>query len=209
MTPEPRLRPLYAIVADADMRLAVKDMTAVPFSPDAKRELPIDRWAGCELDSSFDFDSEKPPTALRFSGVAKVKVASLPMPLVFDDLTGKSTQAHRRGGVSAVVRELRSDDATHALSLQLAVAYDRAGPEFESHRNWVFQNAARLERKTGGQALEAERADLIQIGRTGGMIEYEFTNLTGSAADYRFVYEAPLLVVDVPVTFEDFGVALP
>jgi hypothetical protein len=196
---EPRLRPLYVMLRDARTVISAVGLDARPLSPEATRELPVDRWTGCEIDSQFSIPKGTRVEAVRFEGQAVLKAAALPLPFVFEKLSSRRTGVQRRGGVSVILRELTPDEAAKTVRATLTVAYDRTGPEFESHRTWIHQNSGWLERAEGAAPMRAARVDLVQITRAGATLTYEFENVEGSLDDLRLVYEAPALVVEIPI----------
>jgi len=196
---EPRLRPLYLIVADRECSLATGSEKFAPLSPDARREIPCDRWDGCEIDTAFQTPRNVDRSKLEFSADATLKVAALPLRLRFNDLQVPSPRPQRRGAVTGVVRSVKASPAAGTISLDLIVSYERGGPEFESHRMWIYQNAAWLESKDGGDAIVPESVELKEISTTGATLGFTFDNIVTRAEDLVFVYEAPSLVIDVPV----------
>ncbi len=195
---EPRLRPLYLMVADRDCSLVAGTTSLEPFSPEASREIPCDRWLGCEIDTPFQVPESLVRAGLEFGVAAQLKVAALPMKLEFNNLHQPLPALRRRGGVTGVVRNVRFNPPDGLLSLEVAVRYDHDGPEFESHRMWIYQNAAALHSRTNLRSLKAATVEMIETGRAGATLRYTFENVTGAIADYEFVYEAPSLVIDVP-----------
>ncbi|QDT55067.1 hypothetical protein Pan44_31080 [Caulifigura coniformis] len=196
---EPRLRPLYLIVADRQCSLGMGPERFAPLSPDARREIPCDRWDGCEIDTAFQAPRGVDRSKLEFSADATLKVAALPLRLRFDDLQVPVPRPLRRGAVTGAVRRVKADPGAGTISLELTVSYERGGPEFESHRMWIYQNAAWLELSEGGEAIVPESVDLKEISSTGATLGFTFDNVVAPAADLTFVYEAPSLVIDVPV----------
>ena len=80
----------------------------------------------------------------------------------------------------------------------VAVSYDVGGPAFESHRTWMFHNAVYLETETG-QRIDFTEYDTAQQGNGGVAVSYRWENLVAPATRYKFVYEAPTLILDVPL----------
>lgn len=205
---EPRLRPLYAIIADRENAATDDGRSYEPLSPDARRELPIDRWTGCEVDSSFQIPEGATPGDVEFSAAGTIKLAALPLPLTFTDLDRRKTGIRRRGGVTAILRRIDRDEPAGLLRLKLVVSYDRGGPEFESHRLWIHQNAAWLLLDERQAPLAPARADLDSTDPHGGTLSYEFENVPDSLTDASFVYEAPSLVTEVSFQVSDIPLVI-
>ena len=113
----------------------------------------------------------------------------------FDD--GFTGRIHRRPGLGP--------DAGQSARLRVTVSYDTGGPAFESHRTWVYHNAAWIE-------ADKERLPLTDFDallQTDGSVqlEYRFSGLPRNKK-LRFVYEAPTLLLDVPfdLAFEKVAV---
>ena len=195
---EPRLRPLFVGVADADCSLTDGQRTFLPLSPDARRDIPGDRWEGSELDTAFEVPRDIETKNLAVTLAGEVKVAAIPLPLTFTDLDRPNPAEQRRGAASGKLGNLLFLKDARSFGFELTLNYDRGGPEFESHRLWIYQNAAWLEHKTTGQRIRASAVELKETTRTGGVLGFGFDDFEGQPSDYRFVYEAPSLIIGVP-----------
>ena len=200
---EPRLRPLYITIADRDCTLHDGDRAIAPLSPDARREVPIDRWKGAEIATVFQIPRSADLSQFRAGLAGQVKVAALPLELTFKDLDQPAPAPRRRGAVTAIVRNVDSNPQLRFLQFDLKVTYDRGGPEFESHRMWIYQNAARLVRKEDGSTMSPAAVELKENAGAGATLVYLFENIHNSPGDFEFVYEAPTLVIDVPFKVEN------
>jgi len=200
---EPRLRPLYLITADRDCVLTDGSTRYPPLSPDARREIPCERWQGCEVDTAFQVPNTFDVSKVQFSAEARLKVAALPLKLRFDDLQQAQPTPRRRGTVTGTVGKVHEDRPSRSLAFDITVAYDRSGPEFESHRMWVYQNAGWLEQKSSNRIVTPDFVDLKVIGSAGATLRYGFEDVPAALNDLVFVYEAPALVIDVPITVKD------
>lgn len=195
---EPRLRPLYVVVADADCSLTDGQKTFPPLSPDARRDIPGDRWEGSELDTAFEVPKDIPTANLAVTLAGEVKVAAIPLLLTFTDLDRPNPAVQQRGAATGKLGNLLFLKDARSFGFELTLNYDRGGPEFESHRLWIYQNAAWLEHKTTGQRIRPSVAEFKETTRTGGVLGFGFDDFEGQPADYRFVYEAPSLIIGVP-----------
>jgi hypothetical protein len=200
IVPEPRLRPLYVAVSDADCSLTVGAQKFATLSPEAKREIPCPRFTGCEVDSSFPIPRDFATDDLSFEARFRMTVAARPIALTFPKL--KDASVSQREGVTAVMRNVKSNPEDSSVSFTLDVVYDRGGPEFESHRLWIDRNSAWLESAEAGQRVDPDSMELLETRPNGSTVEYWFSRLEGPLDGHRFVYEAPSLLVDVPVTVE-------
>jgi hypothetical protein len=205
---EPRLRPLYLITADRDASLTEGATRFLPLSPDARREVPCERWDGCEVDTAFQTTADFKASKLKFSADATLKVAALPLKLRFPNLRSELLPPQRRGAVTGVIQSLEADYESKTLALEVSVAYDRGGPEFESHRMWIYQNAGWLEQNSGSRIVPPDSVELKKTAASGATLRYTFENVAGPVADWAFVYEAPSLIIDVPVSVKDMEISI-
>ncbi|HVJ68859.1 MAG TPA: hypothetical protein VM510_12795, partial [Caulifigura sp.] len=167
---EPRLRPLYVTIADRDCSLSDGTATFAPLSPDARREFPIDRWKGAEIDTAFQTPKSVDVGRLKVRLSGQVKVAALPLELNFQDLDQPTPAPRRRGAVTGVVQNVDHNLQLRTLQFDLKVKYDRGGPEFESHRMWIYQNAARLVRKEDSATLAPAEVELKDNAGSGATL---------------------------------------
>jgi hypothetical protein len=111
----------------------------------------------------------------------------------------------RHGGVSVTLKRSALSagaDGKRVLSARLAVAYDAGGPEFESHRTWIYHNDVRLESPDGTIDTPDGGFDVTQQSNGGVEVEYLFSDLPDRPLrDWHLVYVAPTLLIDVPVDF--------
>jgi len=86
--------------------------------------------------------------------------------------------------------------------VRIAVTYDVGGPSFESHQRWMLHNKSELQ-TTDGKRINQNSGFDISLELDGAIeVEYCFDGLTNDPGDYRFVYEAPTLLINVPIEFE-------
>jgi len=91
---------------------------------------------------------------------------------------------------------------TRDVSLRISVAYDAGGPAFESHRSWMFQNEAWLQ-SPDGPRIGLSEPPIIRRQADGAVaVDYRFENAAADLDNLRFVYVAPTLLIDVPVSFQ-------
>ncbi|MGH3452510.1 MAG: hypothetical protein ACRDQW_17775 [Haloechinothrix sp.] len=205
---EPRLRPLF-------LKFAADDVTArapagrrlEPFTPKANRELPFGEGGReIELDANFKVPRSLAFETIAFRGTMAIQTAAGSERIEFArlDEEGEGT-AQRRGGVTVTLQKARfvkSDEGSRRARIRIAVSYDTGGPAFESHRTWIFHNKAFLETKAG-RRIEPTGPFTTTLQADGAVaVEYTFADLKGTAGDFRFVYVAPTLLIEVPVEFE-------
>jgi hypothetical protein len=216
ITAEPRLRPLFLKLVGTDFSAQTEgNVTLPPFSPAAKLELPLGE-EGTETAFPMDFLVPQPfaEPAIDLTGKVTLTVAAGSEEITFRDLTKDTGASRRRGGVTVTLNEIAfQPDKKHAdrqsATFRITVHYDTGGPAFESHRTWMFHNQVYLEDAHG---LKVDRnSDFHTALQTDGgvIVEYNFDNLPGQAGDYQFVYVAPTLIINVPVSFEFKSLKVP
>lgn len=202
---EPRLRTLFVRVADADFSATAGSESLPPFSPRAVTELPMTSREAARFAVQFRAPENGGGAELTLRGRATVHVAAAPAEVRFDDLSGKKVVYLRRGGVSVTLKRSAlspGTNGTKTLSARLAIAYDAGGPEFESHRTWIYHNDVRLESPDGTSYTPDGGFDVTQQLNGGVEVDYHFSGLPDRPLrDWQLVYVAPTLLIDVPVDF--------
>ena len=210
---EPRLRPLFVSIADADFAAATEVERLSLFSPKARTELPMTSRSPAQFAVLFQQPSsiaaEQP---LRVEGKIIVHTAAAPTDVRFKDLTARVPVARRRGGVTVTLDRVRWPiiEERQAARIRMSIAYDAGGPEFESHRTWIYHNEVFLEAPDGERFPVNDGFDTTAQADGGVALEYRFKDLpTGPHTDWQLVYVAPTLLVDVPVEFAFPDLMLP
>lgn len=92
---------------------------------------------------------------------------------------------------------------------RLRLRYDSDLPAFDSHRSWVFSNEIYLERADGTRidAIPGSNVDFPAPGTVD--VSYQFSGAPEGTDTYALVYQAPSLVVEVPVDFTFHDLPLP
>jgi hypothetical protein len=202
---EPRLQPLFVQWPLRDWTLQTADEPIGSWNPDAVFELPFPEGAR-EVALAVDFPHPQIelPREWVLRGRCTVHVAAGREPLVFAGSQLRRGATLRRGGVTAQIRAVRFDapqpESLDAI-IRLVVNYDRGGPAFESHRLGLFQRSAWLESNSGDKTPYS-KLEVVAEADGGLAIEYHFTKLVAPASRYQFIYEAPTLLLEVPVTVQ-------
>src|SRR5262249_22720000 len=92
-----------------------------------------------------------------------------------------------------------AESGKQSASVKITVSYETGGPAFESHRTWVYHNAAWLE--DGERRVPFSDFDTLLQGDGSVQLEYHFSDLPRRDG-LKFVYEAPTLLLDVPFDLE-------
>lgn len=174
-----------------------------PLNPEAEYELPLGD-GGRHLTVQLDYltPRSQEPKTINLKGKMLLQTAAGAEKIVFQDLPQATGVARRRGGVTVRMQRVEftketDGDGTQA-DIAVAVVYDTGGPAFESHRTWLLHNAVWMQ-SPKGQIVEP--ADLrTNLQTNGGVaVEYRFEHLSADAAQWAFVYEAPTLLINIPL----------
>ena len=203
---EPRLRPLFLSYSPGDFIVKADSKASFPpRSPDARLEIPLGeggRHVKVKLD--FNVPVKTAVSQVSLQGKLKVKTAAGTEKIVFANLPQATGVARRRGGVTVKLQKVVfQKSARNELEAQVrvAVSYDFGGPAFESHRTWIYHNEVYLE-TADGRRVEYSGFDTPRQGDGLIVLEYKFEQLKGLPGQFRFVYLAPTLIIDVPVEFQ-------
>ncbi len=200
---EPRLRALFLSMSAAGLKARDdQDRPLSSWNPEAKYELPV-REGAHEVPVVWDFVL---PAATRSKEIAirgrfHCQIAAAVERIVFDQTSQTRGTIRRRGGVSVRLREVAfnavGDDGLDA-EIGVVVSYDNGGPTFESHRTWIFHNAVYLETKSGMRTNFTE-FETTQLSDGAIAVDYRWSNVVAPSSQYVFIYEAPTLIIDVPI----------
>lgn len=210
---EPRIRPLFVHFAAAEVMATGLE----PWNSAASYELPV-ADAGRQAPLQFDFvmpaDKGQKPSQIRLNGRIFVQLAASTERIVFDHTALESGTIRRRGGVSVRLRDVEFEgppEGPQRAAIQVLVGYDTGGPAFESHRTWMFHNAAYLEVRGTAAARRIDFTDYDTSLQSQGAIgvDYRWERLDPPYTQYQFVYEAPTLILDQPLEFTVESLRLP
>ena len=204
---EPRLRPLFIKYHGSDFAAQTSGGKALaPFSPDAHPEIPLGE-GGRQLKLFSDFRVPKSSVLdrIKFRGKLTMTVAAGTEQIKFTRLNRAEGTARRRGGVTVKLQKIefgKDRKGRRQARLRVIVSYDSGGPAFESHRSWIFHNQVYLETE-GGRRIERDAIFHTALQTNGAIaVEYGFSGLTHRLDEYRFVYVAPTLIVNMPIKFD-------
>ena len=172
------------------------------WNPDAKYEIPV-REGAHEVAVVWDFGLTDSGEFSEFSirGRVHCQIAAAVERIIFDQTSQARGTIRRRGGVSVRLRDVAFNavgDGELDSEIGVAVTYDNGGPAFESHRTWIFHNSVYLETKSGTRTNFTE-FETTQQSDGAVAVDYRWRKIPAPAGQYVFVYEAPTLIIDVPV----------
>jgi hypothetical protein len=204
---EPRLRPLFVKYRGSDFAAQTPGGEVLaPFSPDAHPEIPLGEGGRqLQLHSDFRARASSVPDKIDFRGKLTMTVAAGTEQIRFTRLDQAEGTARRRGGVTVKLQKIefgKNRKGRAQARLRVIVSYDSGGPAFESHRTWIFHNQVYLETE-GGRRIERDGVFHTALQTDGAVVvEYGFSGLTRRLDEYRFVYVAPTLIVNMPIEFD-------
>lgn len=219
---EPRLRPLFLHFAAGDVKaVSGQNQALSAWNPDAKYEHPVGD-AGRDVPIQFDYvlpvanssTGMASPEGISLNGRVALQLAAATERIVFDKTSQTPGAARRRGGVTVRLREVKFEPlASEAANspdqlraeIGVAVSYDTGGPAFESHRTWMFHNAVYLETEAR-RRVDFTEYDTNQQADGAVAVGYRWDKLPAPATQYKFIYEAPTLILDVPLDVKLEGI---
>lgn len=123
----------------------------------------------------------------------------------FGQLSAARNQSLRRAGASVTVQDIRKEGAV--WQVEVLLRYDRPSEAFQSHYHWFYRNRAYLESEDGQKIFSAGVEPFRHTDREIGF-RYAFEG--GESMDkYRFIYEAPGLLLTEEFPFELQKLSLP
>ncbi|MDB5384569.1 MAG: hypothetical protein JWM11_215 [Planctomycetaceae bacterium] len=210
VTPEPRLRALFLKFQAKDFFVTtMKGKIFPPADPDAQLDLPLGE-GGHYVRWTLDFLAPPDLAAselenLHITGKATMQVAAESEHIRIKDLAVAEGVARRRGGVTVSVMKVQARELPNEkrdISVRIQVAYDAGGPAFESHRTWIFHNQVYLE-PLEGEPIRANGGYETNLQANGVVgVTYRFTGVRTPLNQLQFVYVAPTLIIDSPLSFE-------
>ncbi len=206
LTAEPRLRPLVLKYSAADISATTDDRVPLkPQNPEASYEIPLGTGeTQLRPELNFTVPVSSVPLRLNLRGTFVMQIAAGTERIAFTDLPNAQGVARRRGGVTVVLKKAnfsRGPKGQVQARLQVGVSYDFGGPEFESHRTWIYHNQVYLQTKDG----RSVDYDGLYTGRQSNgaiIVEYQFESLVDKPINYHLIYEAPTLITNIPIELQ-------
>lgn len=208
---EPRLAPLFVKYKSNDFTANVANRRHIPYSPGAKHEKPWNsEFGGTLIAMDFVVHKSTSQTTFDLRGKVQVHMATEVERIEIEKALAGEGKSKRVAGIQVTVdnsRELTANEATedndsYGMWMRMRVSYDEGGPEFESHRTWMFYNNVYLEDDRGQRTPRQPGFKTAQQNDGSIVVEYEFRNLTRPKNEYSLVYEAPTLLLTVPVELD-------
>jgi len=197
---EPRLRPLFLRVSDADVHFHDATGEYSPLSPRSARDIEFSDSGVALLDISYLAGRQPDLTGARVDGRFAVELVSRIRQLRFRGFERSLPNVSRSGQVVAsldAVRRLGRESA----EFQLTLRYADGGPAFESHRIGALYREVYLELPGGVRRLPTSAEFTREQSGTIGS-RYRFSELPESWEGVTFVCRVPTAIATTPVDFE-------
>ena len=171
-TCEPRLRPLFLMAGVDDWAVTHDGVTASPFTPHARREIPSGKSGA--IDVAYDFTLPESITDSQnwtLAGHVDLTLAARSTSVTFSDLTAKLPLTRRRGQASLSLLSLKSSGG--GLTVRVASAFPELSGLFESYRASLLAPELTLELPTG-KRLTSSNITQVQEDQDGIVLETRF-----------------------------------
>lgn len=203
---EPRLRPI--LIMHAASAVAATDDRGQPVPTAGGGEVQEVNVAAGVHSIELPIQFVLPPrSAARLKSVKGSFSVLLPASVEefrFADLK-KQRVVERRGGATVTLE--RADKNGDVWEVRILVAFDKTNGALESHRNWIFNNPAWLERP-GGEKIEFAGTETTRQAEDEVGLAYLF-NLPAGLDGYKFVYRTPTSIQTTRVDYELKDLPLP
>jgi hypothetical protein len=158
-----------------------------------------------ELEFPFALPDRSARRLASLRGTLDVLIPARAERFEFADLEHATNVTQRRAGVNVTLQQTRQND--EAREVHVRIEFDAAANALESHRGWIYKNAAYL-RDAEGKRLDFGGQRVTSQDPNAVTIAYLFA-LERPLSDYRFVYETPSLIVRQPIAYELKDIDLP
>jgi len=194
---EPRLRPLFATFSMADVKFRTSsDQQVSAWNPGAQYELlatPSGAPLVGRLEVLTSVGVQPDSVAMTLPVTVNLSVGSQRLAISQSELApgARVSQGPVRLRIDRV--EWPNEKNDRRLAIEIRVIWEVRGPPFESHRTWVYHNAAYWEESEESRTAPVQM-ELLQQSSEGVRLRYEFSEKVLETGSGRFVYEAPTLV---------------
>ncbi|MCD4728068.1 MAG: hypothetical protein K8R46_10425, partial [Pirellulales bacterium] len=209
---EPRLRPIILLQRMADVTAVDRSDRPLPVAdPQAQLETsPSGAASVVKLHLAFVPPSDDVRQIASLKGKL---IATLPGRIEtfrFRNLSAAKNVKQRIAGVTVTLKQVRKTNhkaATETWEARIRVRFDAAGDALESHRTWIFDNAAFLE-SPDGKPVAPDGYETTAQGENEVGVAFLFT-VEGPIDRYSFVYKTPGSIITRGFDYELKDVPLP
>ena len=200
-TCEPRLRPLFLMAGVDDWSATHESVSASPFTPHARREIPSGKSG--TIDVAFDFtvpESIVDKTSWTLKGHIDLTLAARSTSVTFSDLTAKLPLTRRRGQASLSLLSLKSEKG--GLTVRVASAFPELSGLFESYRASLLAPELTLELPTG-KRLSSANLTQVQEDPNGIVIETRFETALSPGTRLHALVPSAISTQQIPFEFQN------
>jgi hypothetical protein len=204
---EPRFRPISMRQRMSEIQIADENGEPVIIAASgAELEIPVLAEA---ISTEVRIPLEAPPRSVqkiaRLKGAMHALMQGKAEAFEFTDLEKADNVEKRAAGVTVILEKVRKN--RDVWEIRVLARFDDAEGALASHRNWVFDNPAKLIAPDGTEipyhAYDSTRQMANEVG-----VAY-FFGIDGGLEGYKFVYETASTVLTASFDYELSDIALP
>ncbi len=204
---EPRFRPINMQQRMSEIQIADEAGQPVQIAASgAELEIPVLAEA---ISTEVRIPLIAPPRSVqkiaKLKGTMHALIQGKPEPFEFTDLAKAENVEKRAAGVTVILESVRKN--RDVWEIRVLTRFDDAEGALASHRNWVFDNPAKLIAPDGTEipyhAYDSTRQMENEVG-----VAY-FFGIEGGLDGYKFVYETASTVLSASFDYELHDIELP
>lgn len=204
---EPRFRPISMQQRMSEIQIADENGEPVVIAaPAAELEIPVLAEA---ISTELRIPLEAPPRNVRkiakLKGTMNVLMQGQAEAFEFSDLGKADNVEKRAAGVTVILETVRKN--RDVWEIRVRTRFDDAQGALASHRNWVFDNPAKLVAADGKETPYHAYDSTSQMENEVG-VAY-FFGIDGGLEGYKFVYETASTVLSTSFDYELHDIELP
>lgn len=204
---EPRFRPINLQQRMSEIQMV--DEGGEPLIV-AAREAVLDVSISAKtISTEFRVPLESPPRSVekiaRLQGTLRALMQGKAETFTFDDLTKPEKVEKRAAGVTVILEQVRKNH--DVWEILVATRFDDAQGALASHRNWVYDNPAKLI-TPAGEEIVFHGCDPIRQAENEVGVAY-FFGIEGGLEGYKFVYETASSVLTASFDYQLNDIGLP
>ena len=204
---EPRFRPISLQQRMSEIELTDEnDEPIIIAARGAQLEIPVLAEAiSTELRIPLEAPARSVQKIAKVRGSIHALMQGKAEPFEFDDLVDAKNVEKRAAGVTVILEKVRKN--RDVWEIRVIARFDNAEGALASHRNWVFDNPAKLVAPDGEEipfhAYDSTRQMENEVG-----VAY-FFGIDDELDKYKFVYETASTVLSASFDYELTDIMLP
>ncbi|HBO42689.1 MAG TPA: hypothetical protein DD670_01875 [Planctomycetaceae bacterium] len=204
---EPRLAPIGLTQKLGDIKAFDENGDELPVDGRlGELEIPVNPNAtSVRLGVPFVLPSRRVQKIARLTGTLDALVPGPVETFRFDKLLEANETRQRVAGATVTLQRVRGNN--HTWEVEIHVRFDEANDALASHRGWIFNNEAFLERPEGVRVENDGFETRMQSRNEIGLV-YRF-RLEGSPEKCSFIYKTPAKIFSARFPYELENLDLP